>query len=156
MHPFVRRGVTAMVVLAATLGLSGCTASGPMGLRKDGDHLVVVLGRQCVPASYLTGLEVADINDKRNEAVHPPVWKIRADQARAVPEVVVGTAPDGYTVVADNIAAQGFTKRISVQVTFGDTSYATTIDAGKIHGGKVLTADGSLVSTDGFRTKYGC
>jgi hypothetical protein len=156
MHPFVRRGVTAMVVLAASLGVGGCTASGPMGLRKDGDHLVVVLGRQCVPASYLTELEVADINEKRNEAVDPPVWKIKADQARAVPEVVVGTAPDGYTVVAYNIAAQGFTKRVSLQVTFGGTSYATTIDVGKIHGGRVLTAEGSQVSPDEFRKKYGC
>jgi hypothetical protein len=156
MHRFVRRGGAVVVVLAVTLGLGGCTASGPMGLRRDGDRLVVVLGRQCVPASYLTEIELSGIDESRHEAVDPPVWKIKAVQPRAVPEVVVGTVPDGYVEVVNNVATEGLTGRASLQATFGDYTYAVTLDIRKIHGGKVLTADDKLMTVTQFRTRNGC
>jgi hypothetical protein len=156
MHRFVSRAVAAAAVCALTFGLGGCTASGPMGLRRDGGDLVIVLGRQCAPASYLTGLRVWDTDDGRDAAVRPPVWEIEAEQARALPEVIVGTVPDGYTAKTDHLAAQGLSGRVSMLAIFGDTSYGTTIDTGRIRDGAVLTAGGSLMSRAGFRAKYGC
>lgn len=156
MHPYLRRGGAVVVVLTVALGLGGCTATGPMGLRRDGDRLIVVLGRQCVPAAYVTEVRLHDIDESRNEAVDPPVWEIEAVTPRPVPEVVVGAVPDGYVEVADNIAGQGITNRVSLTVAFGDYSYSMTLDISKIRGGRILSADGKLLTPEEFRRRNGC
>jgi len=152
----LRTVVALAVLLGAVVGLAGCSPASPIGLRKDGDRLVVVLGRQCVPASHLTKLRLRNMDEERNESIDPPLWEIEAQQARAVPEVVVGTVSDGYAETANNIASQGIKKRVALSVSFGDSTYATTLDTSKIKDGKILDASGKLLSEDEFRKQYGC
>jgi putative membrane protein len=52
---------TATVVRAAIVAVGGRAAFGPMGVRRDSDHPVPVLGRQRVAASRLTEVRVSDI-----------------------------------------------------------------------------------------------
>jgi len=152
----LRASVALAVMVGAVVGLAGCSPAGPMGLRKEGDRLVVVLGSQCVPASYLTKLRLRNMDEARNESIDPPLWEIEARQARAVPEVTVGIVPDGYAETVNNIAGQGIGKRLALSVSFGDATYATTLDTSKIRDGKILDPNRRLLSSDEFRKKHGC
>src|SRR5690349_24478924 len=94
----VRRAAAGAAVLAAVaVGLAGCTPAGPLGVRRDGDRVTIVLGRQCVPATYLVKLTVYNYDRTRHDDVQPPLWTIEATSARAVGSIVLGTVPDGYT-----------------------------------------------------------
>jgi hypothetical protein len=151
------RGVIAVALVLGTLvGLAGCTPAGPMGLRKNGDALIVVIGRQCVPASYLTTLRLRNMDEARNESIDPPLWEIEAKEPRAVPEVQVGVVPDGYIEKANNIATQGVKKRVALSVSLGSNTYATTLDVSSIPSGKVLDANRDLLTEAEFRKRNGC
>lgn len=156
MRPLSRTVMALAVLLGAVAGLAGCTPASPAGLRKEGDRLVVVLGGQCSTASHLTRLRLRNMDEARNESIDPPLWEIEARQARAVPEVVVGTVPDGYAETVNNLAGQGIAKRVALSVSFGDNTYATTLDTGKIRDGKILDANRRLLSADEFRKEHGC
>jgi hypothetical protein len=155
----VRREVSAVaaagVVLAALVGLAGCGPAQPLGVRKDGDRISVLVGRQCVPASYLVTLTVYNFDPKTREDVKPPLWEIRARQPRAVPSVVLGVVPAGYAETVNNLTGQGVGKGLDVIVKAANT-YSMVAEVGKLRDGKVLDANLDVVSEQDFRERYGC
>ncbi|MGS2615358.1 hypothetical protein ACVCAH_12665 [Micromonospora sp. LZ34] len=127
-----------------------------MALRKDGDQLTVLLGRQCRPGSYLTKLLIARMDEKTRDTVSPPLWQIATSEPRAVPEVEIGVLPEGFTAEADNIAAQGVGGRLAITAHFENNTYNTVLDTGKIENGKVLATNERVLTENEFRQEYGC
>jgi hypothetical protein len=150
-----RAAALVAVLLGVLAGVSACTPSQPIGVLKDGDHLVVVIGRQCVPATYLSHLRVYNYDRHTNAEIQPPLWEIDAATPRAVPSVPIGVLPEGFTELANHIADQGIRGTLDVQVTAGNR-YATLFDVGKLASGKVLDFDHNVVSERDFRKQHGC
>ncbi|WP_436520923.1 hypothetical protein [Actinoplanes sp. HUAS TT8] len=153
-RPRIRAIALALVLLGAGTLLAGCGATPPIGLRKDGEALVVVLGRQCAPAYYLKKLRVNVMDDKGNVPA-APMWQIDAQDARQVSSVKIGEVPEGYQVITDNQATQTVTKRVEVTAFLGDNNYGAVFDATDLREGKIMV-DGDQVSPEDFQKKYGC
>jgi hypothetical protein len=155
MRSTTRVAAVVAVLTAATAGLAGCTPVGPLGLRRDGDRVTVVLGRQCGPGAYLTKLTVYNYDRRRNDDVRPPLWVIEATRAHAVPSVVLGTVPDGYTETANNIATEKVGAALEVIANL-DNVATMVFDLAKVPDGKVLDASGKVSTEAAFRKANGC
>jgi hypothetical protein len=136
-------------------GPAGCGADPPIGLRKDGESLTVVLGRQCVTATYLRKLAVSTFDEKTHDLVTPPMWQIETQEPRPVPEVGIDKVPDGFVVTADNLATQAIDRRIEVSAYFGDQWNGAVFEVGDLRAGKIL-ANGDQLSEKEFQDEYGC
>src|SRR4051794_37271906 len=74
-------GLAGCLVVAA-FGLTGCGATPPVGLRKDGESITVVMGGQCAPASYLWRLDVQAISEETRDVANPTMWQIETGEPR--------------------------------------------------------------------------
>jgi hypothetical protein len=151
-----RRAVAfAAVLLVTAPGLAGCTAKDPIGLRKDGGTVTAVIGRQCAPERYLTKLRVANYDRTKKAEVAPVLWEIGATRPQAMHSVRLGTVPDGYVELANNLATQAIGDTVWLSVTIGDT-YGSLFDKENLKDGKVLDAALEVKSEEEFHKQYGC
>jgi hypothetical protein len=143
------------VLLVAAPGLAGCTALDPIGLRKDGNTITVVIGRQCAPERYLTKLRVVNYDRSKKAEVAPTLWEIEATRPQALKSVVLGTVPDGYVERTNNLATQTVGDTVWLSVTIGD-SYGNLFDIENLRDGKVMDAALKVRSEEEFHKQYGC
>jgi hypothetical protein len=147
-------GLTVCLMMAA-FGLAGCGAPPPIGLRKDGENITVVLGSQCRPGKYLRELSVSLIDEKTKNSVTPPMWEIETQEPRLMREIGINEVPDGFVVTVDNRATQAFDKRIDVSVYFGDRFSGAVFELADLQDGKIL-AHGDHLSEKEFQEEFGC
>jgi hypothetical protein len=128
----------------------------PLGIRRDGDGLTVLVGYQCRPQTHLTRLLVERYDRSTDRSV--PLWEIAADRPRAVRSITLGTVPDGYRATVDNLASQARGATLSVTVETGDPDgfENAVFDVEDVRDGRVLDANWDVVTEDAFLERYSC
>lgn len=146
--------VLAAIALGASVTLTSCTAAAQVGVLRRGDTAVILIGRQCGDASYPREVAVGRADGLK---FGPAVWTIQADRPRAVPELPVGTVPDGYHVTVDDLHGAAIGQEFWVRWTDGDQeSSSVPFKLSKIKDGSVMDSSGNVISRADFDKRYHC
>ena len=149
-----RTALLAVLALGAAFGLTSCTNAAAVGVQRHGDGVVVLVGYQCAGGGFLKHVGVGR---ERGKEVGPTVWAIDADQPKPVPELPVGTVPDGYHVAVDDLRGAALGTQFWVQVTTADNQYGgVSFDIRKLADGGVMDSSGNVISRADFDKRYHC
>jgi hypothetical protein len=150
-------GLLAVGVAVAACGSGGSPrpAGVPLAMMRNGDELIVFIGRQCDDAGYPTRLTVANYDRNDRHVTDPPLWEVETTKPGLLPSVSLGKVPNGFTEVANNLGNQGVGATLKVDVKLAETVTAA-FDTGKVVDGRVLQSTGDVVSLESFRRTYGC
>jgi hypothetical protein len=149
-------------LLAVGAAVTGCGSGGsggamgvPLAMMRNGDELIVFIGRQCDDAGYPTRVTVANYDRNDRRVTDPPLWEVETATPGLLPSVSLGRVPNGFTQVANNLGSQGVGATLKVDVELAETVTAA-FDTARLVDGRVLQSTGDLVPLESFRRTYGC
>ncbi len=143
-----------VLALGASVALTSCTAAAQVGVLHRGDAAVILIGRQCGDISYPREVSVGRVNGRD---FGPAVWTIQADRPHAIPELPVGTVPDGYHTNVDDLHGAAVGRQFWVRWKNGDEELGgVPFDLSKIKNGSVMDSSGNVISRADFDKRYHC
>jgi hypothetical protein len=156
----LRSAALAAAMAVAVLPAVGCSGGGdgpsvPLAMMRNGDELLVFIGKQCEDVEYPTRVRVASYDRAAGRATDPPLWEVTTGTPGLLPSISLGQPPPGFTEVVNNLAGRGALGTIEVDVESGATLSAI-FDTGRVVEGQVLQSTGDVVSLESFRHSYGC